>query len=118
MASKLNNNFSDNGNIPSIISSDKFGEYDAEMQREILKKMDESQKRDGGLMGKLFGNKKELASMNIAVFICSILLLICAIDVIHSICTNGEIHMNLITTMIPVVSLALGFVFGKGESNK
>lgn len=118
MASKLNNNLSGSDNITSVISSDKFGEYSPEMQQAILDKLEKMGQNDGGLMGKLFGNKKELASMNIAVFICSILLLICAIDVIHSIWINGEIHMNLITTMIPVVSLALGFVFGKGESNK
>lgn len=104
MASKLNNNLSGSDNITSVISSEKFGEYDAELQKEILKKMDESQKRDGGIMGKIFGNKKELTSMNIALTLCAFLLL-AAVLVKSEQLWNG---------VLPVVGAALGYIFGKG----
>lgn len=104
MASKLNNNLSGSDNITSVISSEKFGEYDAELQKEILNKMDDSQKRDGGFMGKLFGNKKELASMNIALILCVLLLLTTAF-------VKSE---QLWNGVLPVVGTALGYIFGKG----
>lgn len=115
MASSLNKNLLGGDAIVSVISSDKFGDYDSEMQQEILSQIEKSNLRDGGFVGKFFGNKKELTSMNIAATICILLIIICGIDVIHTIFSESELHMDLISAIIPVVSLSLGFIFGKSS---
>lgn len=117
MANSLNKNLSGN-NVVTAISSDNFGEYTPEMQEKIICSIENYNEREGGLMGKVFGNKKENASMNIAATICILLIIICGMDIIHSVWTNGELHMDLISTIIPVVSLALGFIFGKGDGKE
>lgn len=114
MASSLNRNNLNNDSISGIVSNDKFGELSEEMQKQILATLKENNQMDGGWMGKFFGSKKEIASMNIAVTICMLLLFMCIIEVIHSTYTGTKINMELISTIIPVVSLALGFIFGKG----
>lgn len=115
MAGSLNKNPLNSDNIVNIISSDKFVEYEPEMQQEILNKIEKLNQRDGGFVGKFFGNKKELTSMNIAATICILLILICGIDVMHTIFSESELHMDLISAIIPVVSLSLGFIFGKSS---
>lgn len=52
--------------------------------------------------------------MNISAIICFLLILLCAADVLSAIFTEKDLHMELISCIVPVVSLALGFMFGKG----
>lgn len=118
MANSLNRNSINSDSIVNIISSENFGGYDLELQKQILNKLDVVNQRNGGFMGKFFGTQKELASMNIAATICIILILICLCDIIRSFFAGGEIHMDLISAIIPVVSLSLGFIFGKSGEDK
>lgn len=113
MANKSNNNSSDRNSIVNAISTDSFISFPEETQKIIIDSIEKVNERDGGILGKFFGIKKEIASMNIAATICILLIAICGIDVFNSIFTNKEIHMELISTIIPVVSLSLGFIFGK-----
>ena len=69
-------------------------------------------------MGKLFGTKTENVSMHIAFTLCIILLLYCGIDLVGSMIDGRKINSELWNTIIPVVTLALGFIFGKGIDKK
>ena len=51
-------------------------------------------------MGKLFGNKKENAAMNISAIICFLLILLCAADVLSAIFTEKDLHMELISCIV------------------
>lgn len=117
MAGKLSNGFADNSVI-NAITAENFGTLPKDVQKSILDSLEKANQRDGGVLGKFFGNKKEIASMNIAAVICILLILICGLDVVHSILADKELHMDLISTIIPVVSLSLGFIFGKGGKNE
>lgn len=117
MASKINNNFADN-NVISAITAENFGTLPRDVQKTILDSIEKANQRDGGVLGRFFGNKKEIASMNIAAVICILLIAICGIDISHSILSDKELHMDLISTIIPVVSLSLGFIFGKGGKSE
>lgn len=116
MADGINRNNDDS--IINVISSDGFSCLPDELQKITINSIRENREKDGGFMGKFFGIKKENAAMNIAVTICILLLLLCGIDVIHSIFSDDEMNMNLVNTIIPVISLALGFIFGKGSSKE
>ncbi len=91
--------------IVSVISSEKFTSLSTDMQELVLNTIESGNKRDGGLMGKLFGNKRELASMNIAFLIC-ILLFVSGIIV-------GE--QQYWDKVLPIVAAAIGYIFGKGS---
>ncbi len=115
MASRLSRGELNRDTFSGIASSEKFLEYTPEIQNRILDGLENRNQKEGGFMGKLFGNDKDLASMNVAVFICTILMLICIIDIVQSCFGNRQMHMELISSIIPVISLAIGFIFGKGK---
>lgn len=106
MASSLNKKPLGEDNIINAISSDKFSEFTPEMQQEILKQIEKRNQRDGGFMGKFFGHKKELASMNIAFIIC-VLLLIAGAVVGTQEFWNG---------ILPVFGATIGYIFGKSNN--
>lgn len=114
MANKINSGFSDGNSVVELISTENFANYPQEVQNRILDSIENGRQRDGGFVGKFFGTKKEITSMNIAAVICILLILICGMDIGYCIFAKAELHMELISTIIPVVSLALGFIFGRG----
>ena len=104
MASSLNRETLKTDNIMNVISNDKFSDFTPEMQESILKKIENQNRSDGGFMGKFFGNKKELASMNTAFVICVLLLLV-------GVFVND---LQFWSGILPVVGAAIGYIFGKG----
>ena len=118
MANNINNKSIDTDVLINTIYSKQFSSLSDERQKQILNTIDEEKRRDGGLMGRFFGTKRELASMNIAAFICIILVVFCVIFSIIDYKISNEIHMNLINTILPIISLSLGYIFGKSDDNK
>lgn len=104
---KLNSAPIPDSSIASILENEGFSHLSEETQRIVLDKLPSNRDRDGGLMGKLFGSKKENASLNIAFTICVLLALI---GVICMVC--GYECWNVI---IPAIMTAVGYIFGRGE---
>ena len=98
-----------------VISSEGFSKLSEENQRIFLEGLANSMGKEGGFFGKFFGTKKENASMNIAFVICLLLIILCAIDIIHAVLNDASAYTELTKNVLPVISLSLGFIFGKGE---
>lgn len=118
MGDRLNVVVSDEVAIATVAVDDNFNKLTETSQTLIINGINENKARDGGFMGKLFGTKPENVSMHIAFTLCIILLLYCGIDLIGSIIVGRQINSELWNTIIPVVTLALGFIFGKGIDRK
>lgn len=105
MADNTNENFLNSDKITNIISTDNFSNLSTEMQKTVLNSIDNNKSKEGGLMGKIFGTKKELASMNIAVIICLILFI------------SGFIikDSQYWDKVIPIVATMVGYIFGRSE---
>lgn len=106
MASKTNENSLNNDKITSIISTEQFSNLSTDVQNNILNSINNNQSKEGGWMGKLFGIKKELASMNIALTIC-IILLIAGFFVKDS---------SYWDKVIPIIAATIGYIFGSRSS--
>ena len=106
------------GEIDAVIVTidANFNKLSEANQALIINGISDDKTKAGGLMGKLFGVNREIASMNIAALICFMLILICIVDVLSMIFTDNGLHMELISAIIPVISLSVGFIFGKGEN--
>lgn len=104
--------------IVSIANSENFTKLSDDNQVKIIEGINENKAKEGGFMGKLFGTKPENVSMYIAFILCMILLLYCGIDLIGSFFTGRTVNSELWNTVIPVITLALGFIFGKGIEKK
>lgn len=90
--------------IVNIISTDQFTNLSSEIQQSVINSINNDKSKEGGLMGKLFGTKKELASMNIAVIICIILFI------------SGFFidDLQYWDKIIPIVAATIGYIFGRG----
>ena len=75
----------------------------------------QNKKQDGGKLGEWFGANTKNASIHIAFVICFILLIICLCDLVHSFCSNTTLTSEIWDLIFPVITLALGYIFGKGE---
>ena len=115
MADGLNQKINDHDSISTILSSDNFLNLDTNIQNRIIDTVDTDKEKDGGTMGKFLGTNSSNAAMHIALIICGLLLLIIIIDMFHSYYINSNINMELINLIIPVVTLSLGYIFGKGS---
>ena len=54
--------------------------------------------------------------MHIGFVICAILILVVIIDAIHSYCVGQSINLDLLEIVFPIVTLSLGYIFGKGSN--
>ncbi len=116
MADGINRN--NDSVVIDVISSDGFSSLNKDVQKTALQAMNEGQERNGGLMGKVFGIRKENAAMHIAFLLCVALFLLCAIDVICSMCASGKASTDVLNIVMPVISLTIGFIFGKGSGKE
>lgn len=77
----------------------------------------EEKKKEGGKFGEIFGTNPKNASIHIAFVICGALLTLCAFDLFHSFCKDNTLTSEVWNLVFPVVTLALGYIFGKGENS-
>lgn len=93
--------------IASIARDEGFRKLSELNQELILNGMSGNKTKDGGIMGKFFGVKKDNASMNIAFCICVLLA------IIGGFCSlAGKDYWNVI---IPAITTGMGYMFGKGD---
>ena len=117
MADKINESTVEN-NIINGISEDSFNKLNDEQKSIVLTGNNDAQNRnkDGGWLGQIFGVNTRNSSIHIAFIICIVLLLFCCIDLLHSFCKGNTLTSEIWNLIFPVVTLALGYIFGKGET--
>ena len=101
--------------ITELVTSETFQNIPENIQEKALNSIENQNQNEGGRMGKFFGTKKENAAMNIAFVICCILFVFCLIDIIHAIIYDKSAYTELIKAILPIITLTLGYIFGKGE---
>lgn len=93
--------------IVELISNENFHELPNDIQKEVLNSMKNTDSKDGGFMGKFFGNKKENAALNIAFTVCLLLV------IVGIICMEmGNDQWNIIITGIMTI---VGYIFGRSS---
>lgn len=113
---KINKNLNSGGSLASLVSPDNFIKLDSDLQSQIITTMGDNNPQKGGVMGTFLGTDSKNASMHIALILCLLLILLLIIDFIHSYFAAKEINMELVDKIIPIVSLSLGYIFGKGSN--
>lgn len=116
MADKINKNTVPDGTINGI-SERSFNKLNDDQKEIVLAGNNDAvnKEKDSGKLGEIFGANVKNASIHIALIICVILLLICGIDLIHSYCPKQELTIEVWNLVFPIITLALGYIFGKGE---
>lgn len=107
MNDKINTNLGAEESLAALICSEGFNKLSEENQQLAITGITNRNDIEGGIMGKIFGIKKENASMNIAFSICVLLAIIGCICI-----KSGKDYWNVI---IPAITTGMGYMFGKGE---
>ena len=105
------------GNISDFVSPESFVKLDQEIQAQIINSVQDNKKQEAGLLGKIFGTKPVNIAMNIAFIICAILLLFVTIDIIRACILNQSFNLELFEKILPVITLSLGYIFGRPFEN-
>ena len=116
MGNGISQNYSGIDTITSIIGSETFLSLDSDMQNKIIDTVHNDKEKDGGVMGKLLGTKASNASMHIGFILCVLLIILLGIDFVHSYFVGESINMDLVNTIVPVITLSIGYIFGKGSN--
>lgn len=110
---KINQNIQ--SDVHKVISEPTYVQLSENVQKSIITTLHEAKQNEGGLMGKLFGTNKDNASIHIVFVICAILLILCIIDIICAIYQGKSSYTELTKNIIPLISLAIGYLLGKGK---
>lgn len=117
MNNTINSSLANNDTLNNIISNENFSQLNPQLQNTIITAVNDNKAKDGGFLGKLLGLKPINIAMNIALLICVLLILIVIIDTLHAYHIDKSINIELINIVLPVVTLSLGYIFGKGSNN-
>ena len=95
-----------------------FNKLNDEQKNYLISGYNEVQSRakDGGKLGEILGTNVKNSSIHIAFIICCVLLIFCGVDLVHSFFDENTLTSEIWNLVFPVVTLALGYIFGKGES--
>lgn len=105
-----------NSNLITVLAeSDSFHNLDPMIQKQIIDAIAQDKDKTGGFMGKLLGNKPANLAIHTVLILCLALLLVVVIDNLHAYHVGENINMDLISIIIPVISLAIGYIFGRGS---
>ena len=117
MADKINKNTS--GTIGGI-SPREFNKLTDEQKKIAIigDNKFKTKRQEGGVLGGFFGTNTKNASIHIAFVICIVLLIFCGVDLVHSFLGKNKITSEMWNLIFPVVTLALGYIFGKGENKE
>lgn len=111
----VNTNLGKDDTLTTLVSSENFLSLDSDLQNKIINTIADEKVKKGGFMGRFLGTEPTNVSMHIALLLCGILIVLLAIDFFHAYRTEQQINMDLVNTIIPVVTLSLGYIFGRGS---
>lgn len=103
------------------VDVDNFIKLDPELQNKIVESIKENSekenKRKNGKVAEIFGSNTQNISLYITALICIILLLIGLIYLFISPDKKNSENIEFWNLIIPVISLSLGYIFGKSKNN-
>lgn len=100
--------------IAALVESDSFLNLDPRIQKQVIDAVNRDKEKQGGFIGKLLGNKPVNLAIHAVLILCLALLLVVVIDNLHAYRVGESINMDLINIVIPVITLAIGYIFGRG----
>lgn len=110
MRDKQNEN---RNSIAALVESDSFLNLEPKIQKQIIDAVNRDKEKQGGFIGKLLGNKPVNLAIHAVLILCLALLLVVVIDNLHAYRVGEPINMELVNIVIPVITLTIGYIFGR-----
>lgn len=106
-----------NDAITALLESDRFLKLEPAIQQQVLTAIKTEHAKSGGLLGRLLGNKPANLAIHAIFVLCLALLVLILFDNLHAYKTGSAINMELINIIIPVITLAIGYIIGNGTKS-
>lgn len=116
--SKFNQGLDKNieNNISSLITSERFVKLSPDIQSMAIENVTLIKQMESGKMGRLLGTKMPNMAVYSAFLICCLLLLFSGLDMFISCYLHKEFSLELTKIIIPVITMSLGYMFGKADT--
>ena len=101
----------------SFLQSENFSNLEPAIQNQIINLLKQNTDKTGGIMGKLLGIKPANLAIHAILILCLLLLFLILLDNIHAYQSGTAVNMDLINIIIPVITLAIGYIIGKGAND-
>lgn len=101
-----------NTTLTSLLESDSFLKLNPAIQKQIISAIKTDTQKSGGLLGKLLGTRRDNLAIHAILIICLALLILIIFDNLNAYFTGTNINMELINIIIPVITLAIGYIIG------
>ena len=98
--------------LTSLLDPDRFLRLDPATQKQIIGAVKADIEKSGGMLGKFLGTRRDNLAIHTILIICLALILLIVLDNLHAYVTGAEISMELIKVIIPVITLAIGYIIG------
>ena len=99
--------------LTELLSSSNFLRLDPAVQKQIIHAVNRDKARPGGFMGQFLGGQSSNRAIHTVLILCLALILIVVMDNLHAYQVGSEVNMDLVGVVIPVISLAIGYIFGR-----
>lgn len=113
MEGRLNENLSNSKILDNLSTPETFSKLNSDIQTKIINTTEKNIKNEAGLIGKLLGTNTQNAAMNIVFILCGIFILILVYEMVASYIVGKKIDLDLYSTITPIISLAIGYLFGR-----
>ncbi len=114
MTDKVNEVVKTDNALSSMIAIDNFVKLDSNVQNKILSTFADDKKSLGGWFGKIFGIHPTNIALYFAIGVVTCCFIIIIVDILHSYYKSTEINFVLLKYLLPFMTTALGYAFGKG----
>ena len=114
MAGEVNKKIDSQQSLGSVVTSEGFVHLDSNIQEKVLSALSDDKEKEGGFFGKIFGIHPVNITLYFAIIIVILCLLLIIVETIHSYWVKSDINYKLLNFLLPFITTALGFVFGKG----
>ncbi len=96
-----------------IVDDETLLKLGPEQQSKVIALSDDNRQK-AGLMGKLIGSDKKNAAINSAMLLCILLIVLFILSVILKMFTGVDYTTVILDFVMSFLTLAIGYIFGKG----
>ena len=106
--------------LSGILASEGFGKLNDNLKGHAINSLQHMQEEENatGKFGKLFGTKTENTSLYIAFTISAALIIVGLIYILLPQCYKGDSNLEFWKVIGPIITGALGFIFGANSKSK
>ena len=104
-----------NNSVSGFVQSDSFSKLNPNTQEIAIDGIHKDKKQDAGTIGRFLGTNTKNAALHSGLIICVNLLIILLTGFLSTYKNNESICRTLLETIVPIISLSIGYIFGKGD---